>query len=605
MTMLSYNYKKLKEQRFLILVIAVLLFALAVLKLGTIYYKIRYMNQGEKLYKENSLVLSEEYFQKSNNIKHFDYKNELINNRLTELAHVTETKAKLKALSRRALPAGTKNNISELLDIYNTYNADKAKIEKQGNEAEHKIFVEAADFYEMEDNIETAFFDYKNRLLKDMRGKIGKNDFKDKNFKSNLLSIPAEYYGDEEKKHGEIEGYYKEYDHAMLSHMFKNSPYSGILDEAVKIIQANKQHKMDSSWVEEEMLSYLKGVFGKDKASGSYRDFADHAAYYESCFQAEFNKSKRAEIKGLLKQYTDGFLEDGWAYINGKEYAKAIDLYEALAGYKDTGDLIKEAQIKWIEEEPQKMLVDKYGNKMFDNMNVIKDKWDSGVSVIASDVSGGMSTLILCMQKRDASIIDMSAEVFNDGTSIKGITVKSEYNESYPFILAEGTSDLRNSKYVLYQISEDGFKEIFRAEADNLALLADSTIEVSNPIGQFEGLLSYYQPADGYYRLSFVEIKGYKDLMDHIQSKPEYGFIMNLNIVDVIEGTDKALSIINESLDDPYGDRYIILEHSGGFKTGNTVVAGYYTGDEQLYIDSEYLKIIPKVKVTKIGDGNH
>lgn len=63
----------------------------------------------------------------------------------------------------------------------------------------------------------------------------------------------------------------------------------------------------------------------------------------------------------------------------------------------------------------------------------------------------------------------------------------------------------KDVEYVGYIVSNEGFKEVFRFEADGFIVEGKDRLLVDNPMGQGAGMQCYYTLKDGYY--SFYEIK--------------------------------------------------------------------------------------------------
>ena len=580
------TYNQVKTLRFAAVCVCLVFIFGAFLKLYYNYSKIESFKKGEEFYKLGKVVAAEDWFVKARSQIYFEYNESTVSNRLGELKYVTDLKEFIKNLSEIAKKANTSENVEVLIGEYNKYTVRYSEETKKGKQKQ-VVFEEISKDYNIEESFKKYFETAKGTLKAKADNNIKSKNYQNEDFKKIILKMPAFYYGGEEKKKQEINKFIMDYDNRKIDTIAKYTSISQATFEAGNVIEYNKKNSNNYKWVIDKMEILWTDVITKDVNSSNYDSMLNHYKEYELFIKQYLPKS------GVLAIVNDKIKSDYSAankYSSDGSFVQAMDLYKKISLFKDVKSDMNRTQLKWIEKEPIVVLNTAFPDKKFKNVQSGLNAWGYPVYALACDDKG---TLYLTLVSADCQYLSITVKTFADNNNdIKSLKVMGELDRSRPIVVAEASSSNKKSEYVGYTVSNEGFKEVFRFEADGFIVEGKDRLLVDNPTGQGAGMQCYYTLKDGYY--SFYEVK--KDYttitLDKIyeHKNEKVGFSCNILKYDDVYnmwaiGTD--------------GKIYVLLKNFKYIGPGNIYIIGKYSGEETIYKDNKQITV-PGFNVSEV-----
>ncbi|MNI37088.1 hypothetical protein D3C73_911610 [compost metagenome] len=310
--------------------------------------------------------------------------------------------------------------------------------------------------------------------------------------------------------------------------------------------------------------------------------FIQAAQQYEGIKELAVTGSK---VLTSIKTSYNKQLDQAKKLTNERKYEQAIELYTKLGAYQNTDKLIEDVELKWITNDPQRLLQKAFSEATY--TSVIHGKNQLGASNYAAGITEGK--LVLVRMNTDKSF-DTKVIPLDQGVEVKSIQI-SDYKsaDALPILIVEAASKQRKGKYIAYELKSDAFVKWFDIEADSYQIEPTGIMIVENAVGEGAGRQAYYQLKNGEY--AFVGLKPeYIDISAADLSKYKNVQVRFLcSIVEVVND-HTAIAMVR--------DEYIVLSGTLPFRKGNATVIGTWVGNEDIKLGTQTVPAYT-VKVTE------
>lgn len=575
-----YTYRQVRIYRFFVLILCAVLASIAIYKIQYNLSKVSYFKKAEQCYMNKRLVEAEGWYSKAKSYKYFNYNEDILSDRLSELKDITKLKKVIKELKYRV---ENETSAVELSEIYKTFVRLKEEVKK--GEESAKIFKEIVDLFDFERTLDEGFKMTKEKAKENAASNLKKQNFDEESFKEELLSIPYEYYGGKDNKNSEIQKLFKDYDNAKFDILCRNNNVSILINFAEEIIQFNKKNAFEYKWVIEKMEAIVSTIITDTIKDEDYSSIEDTNKKYDIFIKPYLKKSKVLDI--INSKIDDEFKKSKELIKQGK-YKEAIELYERLAIFKDTEKLITNAKIDWFKNKPDTALALVYPDKKFLATTSVKNMWKSAICTFGLDDTGDF----FCIRvMKDGKFTSTQKNIFSNEQEAKSIKV---IENKKPIIVVEVISNTRRGGYVglTYDPDNESLNEIFRFEADNFYFDSNGQLIVENPTGDGEGKTCYYaMDENGYYRFSYAK-ENYTDvLLENIASYKGKSVSFSCSIIDINYKAGIALGQDQSS--------YVAFIGKDTWPIGSVTIKGKYLREVEVTIDKN-VYILPEIEVVDI-----
>lgn len=487
--------------RNLLLIMCLIVSVMIGIKAVQIYNKISAYHEAEQLYAAEKLVEAEDRYQQAFGNRWIHYHEEIISDRLQELAPITEMKQQLAEVRSEADQAVRQVDFDGFMDVY-----DKLQIIRNtyvgSNHAFEAYYRELSAKYEVSIGIVSGFEQFRQHYDSVMASNLERDHYSDESFKNNLLRIPDLYYGGRDKKTALLQEKFRAYDVRKLSRLGAAGRYSELLTEATTTLALYNQLNMDAPWVGDQVESIVETVLEKDAKQRQVEVYITHAKdYLQFAQQAELGDSLATDIEKQIQAW----MKEAAALSEDRQYEQAIQLYTALSGYHDTSAAIDAVNIAWMGDEPQRLLQKAKAGTVFHHAIGGTDRF--GVKVFAAAVDEHNRMYFASWNGGDDEVKLISDDLLEQDATIHSITINDKLSTNKrPVLLIESSSETRLAQFTIVQVKDKNFKVQLQIDADRLELVESGKLIAHNPnIAGAEGGTAAYRLLLGEYRLFKVE----------------------------------------------------------------------------------------------------
>lgn len=491
------DMKKSRKTSLIISIIFLVFLAAALWKIYYDIYKITCFNNGEEYYVSGRFVKAEEWFQRARSYGLFEYKDDYISNRLDDLKYVTDLKSSLKSTCDSIKRAYGLKDTKSLISLYNSYMVEYGKAVKVGD-ASKPVFLEISEGLGIEDTFETYFKKAIDDLKAEADAAISNKSFDNEGFMDNLVNIPSEYFGGEDKKKTEIEAFIKDYDNRKID-ILASSDISLTLAQASNIIAFDKKYSFNYSWIIDKMESVWMNAVKKDISASDFTSLYKHYSEYKS-FIAKY-KSKSG-VLGTVDSFITTEYKQAMEFSDSHKFKEALDLLAAMGSFKDTKQDINDIKLKWILDDPVYTLNGIFTGENIRNVYCGTNLWNERVYLL------GYKDYNIYFARVDESFqyVKTQYTVYGAASGIKSLRIMKELDYNGPVIVAEVESPFRKSQYIGLSLQGDKLTEIFKFDADGFSAAGNDRLIVDNPTGAGAGKRCYFTYSDGYFGFSEIKI---------------------------------------------------------------------------------------------------
>ncbi len=551
--------------------------------------KMSWFDEAERLYAEKDLIQAEAWYLKARNNGSIDYKEDIISARLKELAPITDMKRQLAELNLQAAKATSKGDFDKLMDVYARLSQIRSTYYTE-NGPHSENYRQISKSYAISENFVSYFAQFKDRFYADMNHNLETGDYADESFKWNLLRIPSNFYGDSSKQNSELIAKFKTYDTRRMKYTAAKGLYDNLFADANDMLAAYESHEFAAPWIASTAKELIGDLLKYDLDGEKYAAFAQHAKQYRDF-------AEQADPGSSLTEYAEGqitrLMKKAKKLSAQGEYQDAINLYNALSSYQDTGDAVNQVKLAWMAADPTQLLPVRSEGESYQHVTGGADAYGSKIYVAATDET---SRIYFGRMNAQDQVQVLSNTDLTSGTSIRTLSINRDLSsKETPVLLVEAESDNRKALYALFEVSEDRIELILWVEADDLQINPDGSLLIENPVGSGEGQTAIYERTGAYY-----EFTGVKTIVPEVPEVPEIAEVTPEEIAQyplekvrfsctiTAPGENEAIALA--------GNNYIVLTGDFEFPEGPAVITGMYVINKDVMIDEELLNV-PVVQV--------
>lgn len=576
------SYKKSRLVMLIAFGVMVLATGLAGWKLYAVFSKIRETGTAAEYYSRQEWPRAEQAYKAAAANRSISYKEGAVSTALADLEPVTELNLLLGDMSVKARHAGGSTMLKDLTEVHQAFEQLRHQTEAPdgayyssisrlgGEQSPAALFAELEENHKTKAQLADGFARLRSSLSKQMEDEMAAGTFSEDAI-SALMQIPSDYWPAEPPRSASMEAMLLPYEEARLSHVLKNQGFSSLLQEGQRLSGLYRDWGLSQEWLTPMFEKLAETALGSLLQNGSLLNFMQTAKEAES---SRALASSSAAMKMIRSTYSNE-LKKAEQLVKAESYKEALELYHALAAYKNTAALIESTEMKWILTKPERLLERTAAGIVF--TTVITGSNQFGGTVYAV---GATNRLIeLSRLNPDHTVTGLDGDI-GAPAEIRSIQVIPALRD-LPVLLVEAVSSSRNARYIGFEADKLELRKLFDFEADKFEAVrlgsdqSDSLL-VTNDTGEGVGQEAYYRYKNAAYTFDgikpdFVEI-ALEDLEKYLDRKVR--FTCTVHSI----GEQKALVAFNGG--------YLLLT-GAKLQEGPATITGTWSGMEKLMVDNQ------------------
>ncbi|MEJ8545182.1 SH3 domain-containing protein [Brevibacillus borstelensis] len=486
--MFVFSYRKSLWVRNALLVLFIIAAVGVVWKIGFSLYKISLYEKARGYYEENNLLLAEETFSKANAITSIRYGDEAWSRSLSGL---TAIRLELESLAHQAEAAIKERDDERMLAIYDGYHALTSKYVKQQEPQNASFFKAISDRLSLAASIDDYFLQAKELAKGALENNLAQKRYRDEPFIASLAAIPDEYYGGTDKKKRELTRLFRSYDEAKFEDLTAAGSFAEVTASAANSLRAYKQASIQADW-----LAALLERYAEEEIRSAIRqdDLAAFVAMAKAYREIRDVLPSRSGALDQIDRHISSKLRQAERYVDARQYEKAIELYRELNPLEDTSSLIAEAESRWLDNEPVRLLKEKYPDKAYRFAMSGERLWGSQVYAVGL-TEGDDPQLQLAAKMPDGNVLYLEKSV-GSGIAPSKLSLSEALGEKEaPLIFLEAEGKERAYLYMgfVVDLSGSALSKIFEIEGEGFAVESPELIIVDNPTGEGKGEIAFFK----------------------------------------------------------------------------------------------------------------
>lgn len=533
--------------------------------------KIQAVREAGRLYAAGDLIAAENQYRLAAANTAIQYKEDLITERLQELAPITAIRSSLSGLVLTLEDQLTVKDFTGYMESYASLLSLKSKYMTQGGPYEVYYRQLSADSG-ISEKMTAGFRQFKEQFLDGLAagqngsGSSGNADAD--SFKWSLLQIPAAYYGGTAAKEELLAAKFRAHDTARLKALAAAGSFQPMLDSALSLGEAYKSHSYTAAWVQDQVQESALLILNKDLDGDRTAAFAGHAAAYRSYAGSAGLQSSR--VLKLIDSSTARLLRAAARQVRGGQYAEAIQLYRELNPLQDTSEAVAAATLAWNTAEPVRLLPGGDVAGSYSLTASVTGRYGAKVAVAGVDSTG---RLVYADMSGDGIVSTRTGDIVPDAAALIELTFDeslSVYSEA-PVVTAIGSREDGRRTFTAYSIRPEGISQLFSLAGSGYELMTeDGSIRVSNTdlADGADNQTAIFRMVNGVYEFSEIyrEITYTPIDASQLELHPEEKVTLSCNIY-----TDSAGRTVASA-----NGRYLILQGEVGGVTGLAAVSGQF-----------------------------
>ncbi|MEK4343031.1 SH3 domain-containing protein [Brevibacillus sp. FSL L8-0710] len=482
------SYRKSLWVRNALLVLFIIAAVGVVWKIGFSLYKVSLYEKARGYYEENNLLLAEETFSKANGITSIQYGDEAWSRSLSGL---TTIRLELESLARQADAAIKERDDARMLAIYDGYHGMKSKYVKQQELQTVSFFKAISNRLSLESNINSYFLQAMELAKGALENNLVQKRYRNEESIASLAAIPDEYYGGTDKKKRELTRLFRSYDEAKFAHLTAAGSFPEVTASAANSLRAYKQASIQADW-----LVALLERYAKEEIRSAIRqdDLLAFIALAKAYREIRDVLPSRSEALDQIDRYISSKLRQAERYVDARQYEKAIELYRELNALEDTSTLIAEAESRWVDNEPVRLLREKYPDKAYRFVMSGESLWGSQVYAVGLTEDDDPQ-LYLAAKMPDGNVLYLEKSV-GSGVAPSKLSLSEALGEKEaPLIFLEAQGKERTYLYTGFapDLFSSRLAKVFEIEGEGFAAESPELIIVDNPTGEGEGEIAFFK----------------------------------------------------------------------------------------------------------------
>ncbi|USG65575.1 SH3 domain-containing protein [Brevibacillus ruminantium] len=486
--MLVSSYRKSLWIRNILLVFFVIGLLASFWKIGWSVYKMSLYEKARKYYEASNLLLAEETYARAHEISSIRYGDEVWSQSLSAL---TTIRLELEALSRKAAAASQTGDDAGMLSVYESYHALVKKVEQQQVAESSSFFQKISSRLALEKQVDDYFLQVKEQAKSGLEQNLAKKRYQDEHFFATLLAIPDEFYGDAEKKNRELTRLFRSYDQAKFKDWTDSADFSEVVASTADSLRTYKRLNLQADW----LVSLLEGYAAKELRSVIRQDDVEaFVSLAKSYRQIQDVLPRNSGTLDDIDRHLRTRMRQAEQYAAKQDYDKAIELYRQLSPLQDTTTYIAAVESNWADQEPTRLLREKYPEKSFRFVRSGEELWRTEVYAIGlSDEDNPI--LYLAAKMPDGEVRYLEHPIRTAGKPVRLSLSEELGQKEAPLILLEAKGRERAYQYVGYRVDmlRSALVKRFEIEGDRFSAESPEEIIIGNPAGEEEKTIASYR----------------------------------------------------------------------------------------------------------------
>lgn len=551
--------------------------------------KLEAVKTAERLFQQKQLVEAEEWYRRAQNNRTILYKEELISSRLQKLAPITAMKNDLGEIADQASRANREHDFELLMKSYTKLEQVRSRyMTPEGPYS--KYYRQVSENYGISPSFASYFKNFKTMFLQQLEQNLATSNYEDETFKKNLLSIPAHFFGTEQKWMDELKAAFQRYDETKLTRIVAKGLVESMLDNASSMLAEYQSDNLEAPWIVAKVDSLVESLLKRDWDTGDYAAFATHSKQFTTFSSSAHPKS---DVLTLVKRRMDELIRKAEKNAANGHYQEAIDLYTAIGHYQDTQAEISATELAWTMAEPVRMLPTPQGGSSYTHVVSGRHKFGSKVYVVAMDQS---NQLYFGRMNEDNSVQVLTSPDISSQVQVRSVAIEPKLSTAdHPVIVIEAASVARNALYTAFEVQENSISPLYSIEADSLAIQPDGTLQAVNPVGEGIGQTAIFVRSGDQYQFAGIQEDIQDISADQVSQHPEA--LVRFTCTVIQSGSGEALVMGNNSLVLLRGDFTLPAD------AANITVTGRFKQYAEMNMDEQMMGKIGEVLKGQQGGG--
>lgn len=457
--------------------------------------KIEQVRQADAYYEQNLRIQAEVAYAGARSDTVIRYREDHIEDRLTELAPITALREELLKSKSELLAASENQDFETFLATYESYDALRQQSATDDFAAE---YMELSERYELAKTVNEGFSAFRLSFEQALAANLDDNRYDDESAKWSLLRIPAVFFSPTDAqtdanaellKTGTLNALFQNYDQRKLKKIAAAGRYPDMLNESYSTIEAYENHNFGAPWVLGQAEETTDTVLRKDLDAQSYSAFSGHArAFSDFVSQADLESETTAWIEARIEE----LMSRARSLVTDNRFEEAITLYRSLNAYRNTGEEVTQTQSAWTEAEPLRILQAEDSSLTYSLAISGKHRFGADLYVAALGDNG---LLYFGTKTGDSTSVSTSASLLS-GLDVQSLQIEDTLSATAaPVIVVQSGSSSRKAVYTALMLQPGSFRQLFQIEADGYTIAdGGNTLRADNPAdAEKEGQTAIYE----------------------------------------------------------------------------------------------------------------
>ncbi|WP_141333941.1 hypothetical protein [Paenibacillus sp. tmac-D7] len=488
--MKGFTYQRANRVRTAAAVMLAIMLALAGWKTYAALQTVRAYKQAEAHKAAGRLMEAEAQYLKASSVPGFDYRKEEISASLAELQPVVHTMRTVASLSASIAEAAASGSVAGLAKAHADYQEAKQQHAARGA-ADAERFAQAASEAHLETALADAFSAARKAAEKRLAGSKPADDTG--SAASELILIPAAYYGGDAAKRKAVNALLQSRDTARLDALARTKPYKEVWKLGEELRISYERLGWEAAWIAPKLEKLALGSLSivEKQDLGKFLDAAQQLKSYEAW------AGPGSKIDAYVDSVIRNRLVKAAALADSGKYDEAIALYRTIGDYRDTSKELLAVEQRKLANDPQQLLQAAGAPGKLAAVTRLKGRDGSAQAAALSETG---TRLFFAQLQADGSPGLLETEL-SPGVKPKSVRYSEPASPGGDkLLLIEGVSAQRKARYVLVQIGNTGLHPVLDVEADAIMSGQDGELTVARPLSAVTGASDAGALLRGYYR---------------------------------------------------------------------------------------------------------
>lgn len=455
--------------------------------------KIEQVRQADAYYEQNLRIQAEVAYTAAQSNTVIRYREDHIDERLTELAPITTLREELLKSKSELWAAAENRDFDTFLTAYELYDSFRQQSLNDDFAAE---YTELSERYELAKTVNEGFSAFRSDFEQALAVNLDDNRYDDESAKWSLLRIPAAFFSENVEKAASnaellkteaLNALFQNYDQRKLKKMAAAGQYQEMLNEASSTIAAYEDHNFGAPWALHQAEETTDTVLRKDLDAQLYTAFSSHArAFGDFVSQTGLESETTAWIEARIEE----LMSRARSLVTDRRFEEAIALYRSLNAYRSTSEEVTQTESAWTEAEPLRILQAKDSSVAYSLTISGKQRFGADLYVAALGDDG---LLYFGTKTGDSTSVITSGL---NGLDVQSLRIEESLStDAGPVIVVQSSSSARKAVYTALMLQAGSFRQIFQIEADGYTIEdGGSMLRADHPVeAEEDGQTAIYE----------------------------------------------------------------------------------------------------------------